>query len=249
MAMSPTPPNSDLSFMMRALDLAIGARGHVWPNPPVGCVIVRGGAIIAEAATHPGGRPHAERIALDMAGEGARGATLYVTLEPCCHWGKTPPCADTIIAAGIARVVCAIQDPDPRVNGGGFERLRRAGTAVNVGLCADAAEAMMSGFFHRVRTGTPELVVCDVDLSMIPNGIDAVLKTSRVGVMLQTRTCVIDYAHKSTDDVMCWMGAVGLTAVAVHRDDPFLLAVRVSIGKAWARGPSNYPQPPLGVEV
>ena len=117
--MSPTPPNSDLSFMQRALDLAKRVRGHVWPNPPVGCVIVREGAIVAEAATHPGGRPHAERKALEMAGDGARGATLYVTLEPCCHWGKTPPCADAIIAAGISRVVCATQDPDPRVNGGG----------------------------------------------------------------------------------------------------------------------------------
>ena len=249
MAMSPTLPNSDLSFMMRALDLAIGARGHVWPNPPVGCVIVRGGAIIAEAATHPGGRPHAERIALDMAGEGARGATLYVTLEPCCHWGKTPPCADTIIAAGIARVVCAIQDPDPRVNGGGFERLRRAGTAVNVGLCADAAEAMMSGFFHRVRTGTPELVVCDVDLSMIPNGIDAVLRTSRMGLILETRTRVLGCRNKSTDEVMRWMGALGLTTVAVPSDDPFFRELHISNGMALARRPSNYPQPPLGVEV
>ena len=249
MAMSPTPPNSDLSFMQRAVDRARGARGHVWPNPPVGCVIVRGGAIIAEAATHPGGRPHAERKALDMAGEGARGATLYVTLEPCCHWGKTPPCADAIIAAGIARVVCAIHDPDPRVNGGGFESLRRAGVDMSVGLGAVAAKAVMSGFFHRVRTGTPELVISDVGFRMIPDGVDAVLRTSRMGLILETRTRVLGCRNKSTDEVMRWMGALGLTTVAVPSDDPFFRELHISNGMALARRPSNYPQPPLGVEV
>ena len=112
--------------------------------------------------------------------------------------------------------------------------MRRAGIAVNVGLCANAAEGVMSGFFHRVRTGTPELVVWDVDLSMIPDGVDAVLRTSRVGLMLKTRTRVIDYAHKSTDDVMCWLGAVGLTTIAVHRDDPFVQELHASSGMALA---------------
>ena len=127
MAMCPTPHNSDLFFMQRALDLARDMRGYVWPNPPVGCVIVKDAEVIAKAATHPGGRPHAERKAIAMAGCAALGATLYVTLEPCCHWGKTPPCTDAIIEAGVARVVCAVQDPDPRVNGGGFQKLRDAG--------------------------------------------------------------------------------------------------------------------------
>lgn len=249
MAMSPTRPNSDLSFMMRALDLARGVRGHVWPNPPVGCVVVRDGMIIAEAATHPGGRPHAERKALEMAGEGARGSTLYVTLEPCCHWGKTPPCADAIIAAGISRVVCAIQDPDPRVNGCGFERLRRAGIAVNVGLCADAAEAVMSGFFNRVRTGTPELIISDVDISTIPDGVDAVLKTSRVGLMLETRTRVINCTQKSNDEVMRWMGAIGLTTFAVHSDDPYFKELHLSDGMALTRMRSDLSQQPLITEA
>ncbi|MEM9229014.1 MAG: bifunctional diaminohydroxyphosphoribosylaminopyrimidine deaminase/5-amino-6-(5-phosphoribosylamino)uracil reductase RibD [Pseudomonadota bacterium] len=247
--MSPTPPNSDLSFMQRALDLAIGARGHVWPNPPVGCLIVQEGRIIAAAATHPGGRPHAERKALDIADEDARGATLYVTLEPCCHWGATPPCADAIIAAGISRVVCAIQDPDPRVNGGGFERLRRAGVDMSVGLGADAAESVMSGFFHRVRTGTPELVISDVGFRMIPDGVDAVLRTSRMGLMLETRTRVLDCRHKSTAKVTRWMGALGLTTVAVPSDDPFFRELHISNGMALARRPSNFPQPPLVTEV
>ena len=249
MAMSPTPHNSDLSFMQRALDLARDARGHVWPNPPVGCVIVREGAIIAEAATHPGGRPHAERKALDIAGDGARVATLYVTLEPCCHWGKTPPCADAIIAAGISRVVCAIQDPDPRVNGGGFERLRRAGVDVTIGLGAGAAEGVMSGFFHRVRTGTPELVTGDVDFGTIPDGVDAVLRTSRIGLTLETRTRVKNDMRKSTDEVMRWMGALGLTTVAVPPNDPFLQELHVSGGTALARKPSDLSRPPLGIGV
>jgi pyrimidine deaminase RibD-like protein len=158
MAMHRTQRSSDLLWMQRALRLAEGVRGHVWPNPPVGCVIVTNGDVIAEAATHPAGRLHAERKALDFAGAEANGATLYVTLEPCCHWGKTPPCADAIIEAGVSRVVCAIQDPDPRVNGGGFAKLRRAGVEVSVGLGAETATKHMSGFFHRIRTGLPELV-------------------------------------------------------------------------------------------
>ncbi|MCH3703261.1 bifunctional diaminohydroxyphosphoribosylaminopyrimidine deaminase/5-amino-6-(5-phosphoribosylamino)uracil reductase RibD, partial [Campylobacter lari] len=114
-------------------------RGHVWPNPPVGCVIVKNGICIGEGATQPGGRPHAERVALDIAGEAARGATLYVTLEPCCHWGHTSPCADAIIMAGITRVVASQQDPDPRVNGGGFRQLAEAGIDVAIGEGAKEA--------------------------------------------------------------------------------------------------------------
>lgn len=118
MAMHRTPPNSDALQMGRALALARQMRGHVWPNPPVGCVIVKNGVVIAEGATQPGGRPHSERVALNRAGASAAGSTLYVTLEPCCHWGKTPPCADAIIVAGVARVVAAMQDPDPCVTRG-----------------------------------------------------------------------------------------------------------------------------------
>ena len=168
MAMSPTPPNSDQAWMERALCLARAVRGHVWPNPPVGCVIVRDGEVVGEAATHPGGRPHAERKAIDLASQSAMGATLYVTLEPCYHWGKTPPCADAIIEAGLARVVCAIQDPDPRVNGGGFEKLRESGIHVDVGLCRTEARAVMSGFFHRVRTGMPKLVKAATASARVP---------------------------------------------------------------------------------
>lgn len=220
MAMPPIPHSSDQAWMARALSLAREVRGHVWPNPPVGCVIVKDGAIAAEAATHPGGRPHAERKALDEAGQSAHGATLYVTLEPCCHWGKTPPCADAIIEAGVARVVCAIQDPDPRVNGGGFATLRDAGIAVAIGLGRDEAQAVMSGFFHRVRAGAPELVLSTQGASHIPDGVDAVLASSKRGVVLTTRRGEVAHAAGSGDQVLRWMGEQGLTTVAIPDGDP-----------------------------
>lgn len=157
--MCPTLPNSegDAHWMRRALALARGARGLVWPNPPVGCVLVRGDKIAAEAETQPGGRSHAERLALTRAGLRAQGTTLYVTLEPCSHWGRTPPCADAIIAAGVTRVVAKLRDPDPRVDGKGFARLRAAGIAVDIGLGAQDAREIMAGFLHQVRTGAPML--------------------------------------------------------------------------------------------
>jgi diaminohydroxyphosphoribosylaminopyrimidine deaminase/5-amino-6-(5-phosphoribosylamino)uracil reductase len=141
--------------MVAALALARRGLGNVWPNPAVGCVIVSDGRVVGRGWTQPGGRPHAETGALARAGEAARGATAYVTLEPCCHWGRTPPCAEALISAGIARVVIAVEDPDPRVAGGGLARLREAGIAVESGLCADEAAEINAGFFRRVRTGSP----------------------------------------------------------------------------------------------
>jgi diaminohydroxyphosphoribosylaminopyrimidine deaminase/5-amino-6-(5-phosphoribosylamino)uracil reductase len=145
----------DLSHMRAALALARRGLGNAWPNPSVGCVIVRDGRVIGRAVTAPGGRPHAEPLALAMAGEAARGATAYVTLEPCCHHGRTPPCTDALIAAGLARVVIATRDPDPRVNGAGIVRLRAAGIVVEEGLLASEAEDINAGFFSRVRRGRP----------------------------------------------------------------------------------------------
>src|SRR6059058_3337645 len=110
-------PEADRAPMSAALSLARRGLGNVWPNPAVGCVIVRDGRIVGRGWTQPGGRPHAETEALARTGEAARGATAYVTLEPCSHWGTTPPCADALIGAGISRVVAAIEDPDPRVAG------------------------------------------------------------------------------------------------------------------------------------
>jgi diaminohydroxyphosphoribosylaminopyrimidine deaminase / 5-amino-6-(5-phosphoribosylamino)uracil reductase len=145
----------DLGHMRAALTLARRGLGEVWPNPAVGCVIVREGRVVGRGWTQPGGRPHGESEALARAGEAARGATAYVSLEPCCHWGKTPPCTDALIAAGIARVVLPIEDPDPRVSGQGIARLRDAGIAVVTGLCAAEAAELNAGFFLRMAEGRP----------------------------------------------------------------------------------------------
>ncbi|MDE3028538.1 MAG: bifunctional diaminohydroxyphosphoribosylaminopyrimidine deaminase/5-amino-6-(5-phosphoribosylamino)uracil reductase RibD, partial [Paracoccaceae bacterium] len=128
--------------------LAVGARGlgQTWPNPAVGCVIVKDNRVVGRGWTQPGGRPHAEVRALAQAGEAARGAVAYVTLEPCAHHGKTPPCAEALIAAGIARVVTALQDPDPRVAGRGHAMLRAAGLSVTEHVEAAAATEAHAGF-------------------------------------------------------------------------------------------------------
>ena len=145
--------------MRAALGLAQRGLGNAWPNPSVGCVLVRDGRVVGRAVTAPGGRPHAEPLALAMAGEAARGATVYTTLEPCCHHGRTPPCTDALIAAGVARVVVATRDCDPRVNGAGLARLRAAGIVVEEGLLAAEAEEVNAGFFSRVRRGRPLLTL------------------------------------------------------------------------------------------
>lgn len=145
----------DAAYMRAALDLARRNLGAVWPNPSVGCVIVDGERVVGRGWTQRGGRPHAETGALSRAGEAARGATAYVTLEPCSHYGRTPPCADALIAAGVARVVAAIGDPDPRVDGGGIARLRKAGVSVEIGVCGAEAAALNEGFLSRVVRGRP----------------------------------------------------------------------------------------------
>ena len=135
--------------------LALGRRGFgsAWPNPSVGCVLVKEGRIVGRGWTQPGGRPHAERMALEQAGSAAKGATAYVTLEPCAHHGKTPPCAEALIAAGVARVVSAIEDPDTRVSGKGFALLRAAGIKVEIGVLAQEAERDLQGFLLSRREG------------------------------------------------------------------------------------------------
>jgi diaminohydroxyphosphoribosylaminopyrimidine deaminase / 5-amino-6-(5-phosphoribosylamino)uracil reductase len=141
--------------MRAALALARRGLGNTWPNPAVGCVIVKEGRVVGRGWTRPGGRPHAETEALARAGKAAQAATAYVSLEPCSHHGKTPPCAEALIAAGVARVVAAVEDPDPRVSGAGIARLREAGAAVETGLCAAEASELNAGFFCRVKHGRP----------------------------------------------------------------------------------------------
>ena len=150
---------ADQRFMQLALTLGRRGQGRTWPNPAVGAVVVRDGVIIGRGWTQPGGRPHAEPEALKRAGEAARDATLYVTLEPCSHVGKSPPCADAIIAAGIARVVSAIEDPNPEVAGQGHARLRAAGISVDIGLGALEAARDHAGHFRRIRDKRPHVIL------------------------------------------------------------------------------------------
>ena len=236
---------SDRHFMAAALRLGRAMLGQVWPNPAVGCVIVREGIIVGQGQTQPGGRPHAERVARDDAGALARGATAYVTLEPCCHWGRTPPCADAMIEAGIRRVVAAIQDPDPRVNGGGLRQFRKAGIEVSLGLGAGAAAATHAGFFHRLNTGRPRLFRAGT----VPRWADARIGSRgdiQLGLLRQGRAArpiFLQLTHRrdiaatgsETGEadpgvVLGRLGQLGLTNVAVHPDDPLAAALDHPMG-------------------
>jgi diaminohydroxyphosphoribosylaminopyrimidine deaminase / 5-amino-6-(5-phosphoribosylamino)uracil reductase len=148
-------PHEDLRWMEAALNLGSRSLGLAAPNPAVGAILVKDGAVVGRGATAPGGRPHAERIAIAEAGEAARGATLYVTLEPCSHFGASPPCVDAIIAASLARVVSAMEDPNPLVGGQGHAQLRDAGIAVSVGAGAAQARRDHLGHILRVTAGRP----------------------------------------------------------------------------------------------
>src|ERR1700760_173951 len=150
---------ADRRFMELALALGRRGLGRTWPNPAVGAVVVKDGIIVGRGWTQPGGRPHAETEALKRAGRAARGATLYTTLEPCSHQGKTPPCVDAIIRAGISRVVSAIEDPNPEVAGQGHARLRERGITVDVGLDGEIAHRAHTGHFRRVRDGRPHVML------------------------------------------------------------------------------------------
>ncbi len=141
--------------MQTALGLAARGLGNVWPNPAVGCVLVKDGRTVGRGWTGVGGRPHAETEALERAGSDAKGATAYVTLEPCGHQGETPPCTDALIEAGVGKVIAAIEDPDPRVSGKGAKALQDAGIETEFGLCLDEARRLNAGFFARIESGRP----------------------------------------------------------------------------------------------
>ncbi len=151
--------DADIPFMRRALRLAARAAGRTSPNPMVGAVIVREGEVVGEGYHHAAGEPHAEVNALANARELARGATLYTTLEPCAHHGRTPPCVDAIVAAGVRRVVAAMRDVDPRTDGKGFRRLRASGVETGQGALEAEALRLNEGFVSRVRRGRPFVVV------------------------------------------------------------------------------------------
>ena len=182
--------------MDAALAVARPGLGTTAPNPCVGCVIVRDGNVVGQGRTQPGGRPHAERMALDMAGEAAHGATAYVTLEPCAHTGQTPPCSDALIAAGIARVVVACTDPDPRTSGDGIHKLEAAGIEVIQGIREAEATSHHAGFFFRLSRGWP-LVAIDAlpasyDRVVSDFGEEEVLTAlKRLGAEGLTRLCLV----------------------------------------------------------
>ena len=154
-----TASDEDRRWMAHALSLGRRGQGRVWPNPAVGCLIVRNGRVLGRGWTQPGGRPHAETVALAQAGDAARGATAYVTLEPCAHHGKTPPCAEALIAAGVARVVTALSDPNPLVDGGGFAMLRAAGIEVVEDVSASEARQDHAGFLSRMTRARPHVTL------------------------------------------------------------------------------------------
>jgi len=185
---------TDADHMHHALMLADRALGTVAPNPAVGCVIVRDGIVVGRGHTQRGGRPHAEAMALQQAGTAARGATAYVTLEPCAHLGQTPPCANALIEAGIERVVAAIEDPDPRVSGRGFQMLREANIKVETGLLREEAAAQNAGFFLRIAKKRPLVtlkiaVSADNKIARAPGGDQWITgeEARRFGHLLRAR--------------------------------------------------------------
>lgn len=202
--------------MGAALALARRSLGRTWPNPSVGAIIGRDDSIIARGWTAPGGRPHAETQALARAGAAARGATMYVTLEPCSHHAQTPPCAEALIAAGIARVVVATEDPDPRVRGGGIAALRKAGLKVETGLREAEAREINAGFFTRVALGRPLVtlkVATSLDGRIATHSGDSRWVT---GPLARARAHLLRASHDAV--------AVGIGTAAA--DDP-LLTVRL----------------------
>lgn len=193
------------------LALALGARnlGRTWPNPSVGCVVAGGPVeapvIVAQGATAPGGRPHAERIALAAAGDAARGATLYVSLEPCSHHGRTPPCVEAIVASGIARVVSALPDPDPRVAGRGHALLREAGIAVATGLGAEDALRLHRGHIARVVKGRPALTL---KLARTADGFAAGTGPERLRITGGVANGAVHLMRAHADAIMVGTGTV-----------------------------------------
>ncbi len=209
---APRAVSEDQRFM--ALALALGRRGlgRTWPNPAVGAVIVKDGVIIGRGWTQPGGRPHAEVEALRRAGDAARGATLYVTLEPCSHHGKTPPCADAVIAAGISRIVSALEDPNPEVAGEGNARLRRAGIAVEVGIGADEARRDHAGHILRFTARRPHVLL---KLAISADGKAAAAGRKPVAITGEEVRARVHLLRAQSDGIMIGIG----TALA---DDPML---------------------------
>jgi diaminohydroxyphosphoribosylaminopyrimidine deaminase / 5-amino-6-(5-phosphoribosylamino)uracil reductase len=225
--------------MVLALTLGSRGLGRTWPNPAVGAVIVKGGVIVGRGWTQDGGRPHAEIEALRRACAAARGATLYVTLEPCSHHGKSPPCGDAIVAAGVARVVSALEDPNPEVAGAGHARLRAAGIAVDVGLCANEARHDHCGHIQRMRDGRPHVTL---KLAVSADGKAAAAGRKPLAITGPAARDRVHLLRARSDAIMVGIG----TVIA---DDPMLTCrlpgmakfspVRIVLGSALRLPPGS----------
>src|SRR5262245_45697925 len=209
----PTLTNAeDARFMAVALALGRRGLGRTWPNPAVGAVIVKDGVIVGRGWTQPGGRPHAETEALRRAASAARGATLYVTLEPCSHHGRTAPCTDAIIAAGLTRVVSALVDPNPEVAGAGHWRSAQAGVIVEVGIGAEEARRAHAGHIRRVEEGRPHVI-----LKLAISADDKVARSDRrpAAITGEPARALVHLMRARSDAVLTGIG----TVIA---DDPLL---------------------------
>ncbi|MFL5059997.1 MAG: bifunctional diaminohydroxyphosphoribosylaminopyrimidine deaminase/5-amino-6-(5-phosphoribosylamino)uracil reductase RibD [Xanthobacteraceae bacterium] len=211
-APAPVTPALDLRFMQLALSLGRRGLGRTSPNPAVGAVVVKNGVIVGRGWTQAGGRPHAETEALKRAGKDARGATLYVTLEPCSHQGKTPPCVDAIIRSGIARVVSALEDPNPEVAGQGYAKLRERGIAVEAGLEAAAAARQHAGHIRRMRDGRPQVLL---KLAASADGKAGLLGRKPAGITGEAARARVHQMRAESDAILVGIGTV-------LSDDPHL---------------------------
>jgi diaminohydroxyphosphoribosylaminopyrimidine deaminase / 5-amino-6-(5-phosphoribosylamino)uracil reductase len=207
-------PSEDVDWMRLALTDAGKGLGSVEPNPMVGAVVVRDGRLVGVGHHEWFGGPHAEVNALRQAGEAARGATLYVTLEPCCHFGKTPPCTDAIVAAGIARVVAAVRDPFPAVNGGGLTILEQAGLAIEVGCEAEAARSLNAPYWKRLTTGLPYVIA---KWAMTLDGKTAVATGDSRWISSESSRHLVHEIRGRVDAIVVGIGTV-------ETDDPLLTA-------------------------
>ncbi|MGZ8323709.1 MAG: bifunctional diaminohydroxyphosphoribosylaminopyrimidine deaminase/5-amino-6-(5-phosphoribosylamino)uracil reductase RibD [Rhodoplanes sp.] len=211
-ALAKPDPALDQRFMQLALTLGRRGLGRTWPNPAVGAVVVKDGVIVGRGWTQPGGRPHAETEALKRAGKDARGATLYVTLEPCSHHGKTPPCVDAIIRAGIARVVSSLEDPNPDVAGQGYAKLRERGIAVEAGLGGDEARRQHAGHIRRMREGRPQVLL---KLAVSSDGKAGLAERKPIGITGEAARSRVHMMRAEADAILVGIGTV-------LSDDPHL---------------------------
>jgi diaminohydroxyphosphoribosylaminopyrimidine deaminase / 5-amino-6-(5-phosphoribosylamino)uracil reductase len=209
---APVTSALDLRFMQLALSLGRRGLGRTSPNPAVGAVVVKDGVIVGRGWTQPGGRPHAETEALKRAGKEAKGATLYVTLEPCSHQGKTPPCVDAIIRSGIARVVSALEDPNPEVAGQGYAKLRERGIAVEAGLEAAAAARQHAGHIRRMRDGRPQVLL---KLAASSDGKAGLAGRKPAGITGEAARARVHQMRAESDAILVGIGTV-------LSDDPHL---------------------------